>query len=130
MKQCLADNARMDTSCSALTIIVNVIGAERLNIAIENQTDQFEIFINHWTAGIASNNVSGTHEVVRCRTCDLSASFVPTFRQSKILLALVRLFVLKRAVHSRPGRNRFALFLVTFDRTKRQSQTKSRVWIG
>ena len=70
-------------------IRVDVIEDQRLDVAVENNSDQFALPIDDWTSGIATDDVGGADEVEWCRRIESCPALLPNCRQLERILILV-----------------------------------------
>ena len=63
--------ARIHGNRACLLVVVSKVPGERLDIAVEDDSDHFAFPIDGGRAGIASDDVGGGNEVQRCLQVDL-----------------------------------------------------------
>src|SRR5262245_10530345 len=96
------NGARMHAYRAGLGVGVQVVEHKRLDVAVENDTDQLARLVHDGTARIAADDVARADEVEGRRGIDLIAGLQPRFGQFEWLLAAVGLGMLERAAHRCP----------------------------
>src|SRR5262245_53112632 len=82
------DRGAMHGNGSVRFLQVNEIPRETLNVAIENQADEFAIAIDDGRSGIAPDDVRRHDEIERCGEIDLVATLGEPWRQVKRWLVI------------------------------------------
>ncbi len=72
--------ANVDRDGAIVGRVVDEIGRQRLDVAVEDQADQLAFRIDHRRAAIAADDVVGADEVVRDGEVQLPAGLGPAFR--------------------------------------------------
>ena len=70
----------MDRDGSILSFVVDKITDERLDIAVKNDPHEFARTVDHWTAGIPSDDVTGRDEVIGRVQIDVISVLMPAWR--------------------------------------------------
>src|SRR5438874_1601558 len=115
---------------SRLLISINVVKHERLEIAIEDQTDELGVSVHDRATGITPDNIRGADKVKRRR--EVQISFVPDPGFGKIEGRFIMLF--GRAL-VQPGELRFErdmlpVFLIALYLPEGQAQSKRGIGIS
>src|SRR5229473_1407496 len=77
----LEQRPAIDRNTTIFGRIVAVVAAERENISVEDQADDFGVFIDQRAARVAPDNVVGGREIHRHRQVQCRLGGDPTFRQ-------------------------------------------------
>src|SRR5690606_754129 len=107
-------------------LVVPVVAAERMDVAVEHQTDDFGLAVDHRTAGVAADDVVGGDEVVALVEVDAILCIVPALRQGERVVAG---FMPEGAPHRRERRYRHALLVPALDLAEREALREGRVGI-
>src|SRR5437773_3133794 len=112
-----------------LLVAEHVIPRETLQIAVEDDADEFAGAVYHRAAGVAADDVSGADEVKRRFQIEARLALLPQRRQveRRLVLHFLRAFV-KRTERRKRGHG-FVVLLVAFYDAKGEAQGERGVGI-
>ena len=105
----------MDRYSTVLGFIEDKVSDERLDIAVENDADEFSRLVDHRAARIAANDVTRRDEVERRLGLDLLAPLVPAFWERPRGFVGMLFGMFERPTHGCQRGDVLAIFDVPFD---------------